>query len=380
MTTAYRVQLDVYGGPLDLLVHLVRQDEVDALELTIAEICSQYLAYLENLQAVDVDEAGEFLVLSSHLLEVKSRALLPRAEETAPEEEDETRQELVKQLLEYRRFKEAGAMLWERARAQQQKLSRQQNDLPAMQSDPGARPIRELELWDLVSAFSRILKENIVPVTDTIKIDTTPIEVYMAKHEKRVLETGGITFAELIGTTNTRSQVIGKFLALLELIKMKKVWFEMTDAYEISIYPPRPLVPLTDQERAEPMADATEPPPQQPSRDDHEASVADASDQTSEAADASPSAPQAPADPANAAWEDFEPVSLEEGSDETLPSANDLDGAWSDFEHAEELPKPEGVVDDPDLDAIEDAHGREPVEDDLGPETESDQTEPPQAD
>ncbi|MFO0946873.1 MAG: segregation/condensation protein A [Planctomycetota bacterium] len=258
----FRVELANYQGPLDLLVQLARSEELDILEITVSEVSRRYVEFLATRESMDLDEVGEFLVLASTLMEMKSRALVPGGTETPQEAEEETKQELVRQLLEYKRFKEAAALLWEKAQLRNRKLRRLADDLPPDSVDPATQPIRELELWDLVSAFSRLMKENVIPVAENILRDPTPITTYMERFEARVLERGKITFRELLGLNNTRSQLIGKFLALLELIKCKKVWVELDEnSFEIVVLPPRPQAVLPmDPSESFPMPDANVPP------------------------------------------------------------------------------------------------------------------------
>jgi segregation and condensation protein A len=259
-----QVELDFYHGPLDLLVALVRQGELDVLELMVAEITRRYIDTCEVGQPLDMDDAGTFLVLASVLMEIKSRQLLPHVEETPIEvEADEAREELVRQLLEYRRFREAAALLGERALRQQERLAREAQDLSASDLHPAKQPIRELELWDLVAAFSRLMRENIVPVAETVERDPTPLPVYMNRLEATVLSVGeeGISFRDLLGTTNTRSQIIGKFLATLELIKTRRVWLELDPASdEIRFYPPREEPFRFEESESMAMADSSVPP------------------------------------------------------------------------------------------------------------------------
>src|SRR5260221_2979383 len=120
----YRVELDIFRGPLDLLLFLVKRHEVDILDIPIARIAEQYLHYLEVLRLIDVERAGEFLVLASTLMEIKSKMLLPRAE-TATDHEADPRQELVRQLLEYKQFKDAAVLLQERTEQQSLRYARQ---------------------------------------------------------------------------------------------------------------------------------------------------------------------------------------------------------------------------------------------------------------
>lgn len=310
--SGYRVQLDCFQGPLDLLLYLVKNEELDVLEIALADIANQYLDYIEILTTINLDDVGEFLVLASTLMEIKSKLIIPREETSAALADVETetsRKELVRQLLEYKRFKEAGNLLWRRAEQQKKKLSRIADDLPAEKVDPSDQTIRELELWDLVSAFSRLMKENIAPATHTIILDQTPIEVYVERHAQRVTETGGLSFRDLIGVTNTKPQIIGKFLALLELIKQKRVWVEMNEETgDIWITPPRNLGPPISETAGAPvvvMADPSVPGPIE--QDEPEESTAEEELDDFAFIDAQ-LANQPPQAQRTSAWDDFEPI------------------------------------------------------------------------
>src|SRR6516225_7708520 len=119
----YQVDLDMFRGPLDLLLFLVKRHEVDICDIPIAKIADQFLEYLRVIELIDVERAGEFLVMAATLMEIKSRLLLPRSDELAEEEED-PRQELVRQLLEYKKIKDAAALLEEQAERQHYRLPR----------------------------------------------------------------------------------------------------------------------------------------------------------------------------------------------------------------------------------------------------------------
>ena len=172
----FRVDLNVFRGPLDLLLYLVRKHEVDILDIPIAMIAEQYLAHLAVLEQLDVNAVGDFLALAAWLIEIKSQQVLPRSDEVQEELED-PRQELVQRLLEYKQYRDAASMLEERGRAWQDHYSRLASDLPQYPRNPAEEPIREVELWDLVSAFGRIIRENVATRPSNIVYDDTPIHV-----------------------------------------------------------------------------------------------------------------------------------------------------------------------------------------------------------
>ncbi len=151
----FRVDLEVFRGPLDLLLYLVRKHELEVVDLPIALVTEQYLQYLDVLEALDVDGVGDFIEMASTLIEIKSRMVLPRGGEEQ-EPLDDPRQDLVRQLLEYKKYKDAASMLEERSREWRERFPRMADDLPGRSITPDVQPIQEVELWDLVSAFGRV--------------------------------------------------------------------------------------------------------------------------------------------------------------------------------------------------------------------------------
>jgi segregation and condensation protein A len=233
----FRVNLDVFRGPLDLLLYLVRKHEVEIVDLPIAPITDQFLEYLALLKDLDVNAVGDFLDMASTLIEIKSRSVLPRGGEVDDELSD-PRQELVRRLLEYKKFKDAASMLDERGRSWQQRFGRMANDLPTRQRDPSEEEIREVELWDLVSAFGRIMRDAEATKPSNIVYDDTPIHVYMAQINKRLAERGRLTLRELFTPGMHKSAVIGVFLAILELVRHQQVRAQQNQLFgEIWVMP-----------------------------------------------------------------------------------------------------------------------------------------------
>ena len=225
----YKVELPTFRGPLDLLLFLVKQNEVDLYDIPIAVITEQFLNYLRLLHAVDVEAAGEFLVMAATLMEIKSKMLLPRAEGEAKEEED-PRLELVKQLLEYKKYKEAAALLEEHAQKQLARLPRLPLEIPT-QPDLTQQPLRKVELWDLVSAFGRLMRETIALQPSHIAVDETPIQVHMDRIVELLRRHERMTLSELFTPPRTRGRLLGLFLATLELIKGNTITVEQPDSF-----------------------------------------------------------------------------------------------------------------------------------------------------
>jgi segregation and condensation protein A len=225
MTEDYRVELDTFRGPLDLLLYLVKRDEIDILDIPIARVAEQFKQYLEVLKLIDVEGAGDFLVMASTLMEIKSKMLLPPSGATAAagaqgQAPEDPRRELVRQLLQYKRFKEASQALEEYAQRQGRRLAR----LPVAEPAASAAPaLQAVELWDLVSAFGRLLRETLAHEPQTIAEDHTPLHVHIEEVLARLREARRVPFSALFTPPRTRSRLVGTFLAILELAKSQQV-------------------------------------------------------------------------------------------------------------------------------------------------------------
>jgi segregation and condensation protein A len=224
---AFRVDLEIYRGPLDLLLYLVRKHELEIGSIPLATIAEQYLEHVAVLEKLDVNDVGDFLEIASLLIEMKSRSVLPRVEQ--PEEEwEDPRDQLVERLLEYKRYKDVASILEERSRQWQQSLPRLANDLPPRHVAPSEQPIHEVELWDLVSALGRIMRHEAAEDTK-ILYDETPLQVHMQTIYKRLKGGGRLGITEILTAGMHKSAVIGLFLAVLELVRHHSVEAEQED-------------------------------------------------------------------------------------------------------------------------------------------------------
>ncbi len=221
----FRVDLNLFRGPLDLLLYLVRKREVEIVDIPIAEITDQYLQYIAVLEQVDVNAVGDFLDLASTLIEIKSNEVLPGGDEVE-QEVDEARRELVRRLLEYKKYRDAASILEERSRVWQEHYPRLSSDLAGRVRDLSEEPIQEAELWDLVSAFGRIMRETEAAKPSNIVYDETPIGVYMSRIHAQLVERRRITFGELFQPGMHKSTLVGIFLAVLELVRHRHVRVE----------------------------------------------------------------------------------------------------------------------------------------------------------
>ncbi|MEQ8790880.1 MAG: segregation/condensation protein A [Pirellulaceae bacterium] len=227
---SFRVDLESFRGPLDLLLFLVRRHEIDITDIPISLVAEQFLEYLAVLERIDVNAVGDFLEMASTLIEIKSRMVLPRADEESEPIED-PRAELVARLLEYKRYKDASSLLEEQGRCWQQRFTRIAPDAPPRQIDPADQPIREVEMWDLVSAFGRIARESTVSRGTNIIYDDTPIQVYMQQIHQRIVLHGRTSFSEMFSPGMHKSAMIGVFLAILELVRHHNVFAEQTEPH-----------------------------------------------------------------------------------------------------------------------------------------------------
>jgi len=226
----FRVDLNLFRGPMDLLLYLVRKHEVEITEIPIAAITDQYLEYLAVLEKLDVGAVGDFLAVASLLIEIKSQQVLPRADEVQEELED-PRQELVHRLLEYKKYRDAASILEERGRSWQQHYPRLSTDLPPHERDLAGQPIQEVELWDLVSAFGRIMRETEAARPSSIVYDDTPIHVHMSRIHDRLLEAGRLGFRDLFDPSMHKSKLVGIFLAILELVRHHRIRIEQNTLF-----------------------------------------------------------------------------------------------------------------------------------------------------
>ncbi len=220
----YRVNLEMYNGPLDLLLYLIRRDELDIHDIPIARITEQYVQYVDLLKQMNCDLAGEFLVMASTLLEIKTRMLLPSP---PPDEQDDEglgidpRAELVRQLLEYKSFKDAADDLRQAYDLQSQKFPRR----PKIAQDSAVQQdIEDVQVWDLLDAFSNLMKAiGADNQLHQVIYDDTPIELHAADILDRLKRDGSLRFVDIFEGRTLRSEILGLFLALLELIRRKQV-------------------------------------------------------------------------------------------------------------------------------------------------------------
>jgi segregation and condensation protein A len=228
----YEIKLDIFEGPLDLLLYLIKKNEIDIYDIPMALITRQYLEYIEMLGSLNLDLAGEFLVLAATLIHIKSRLLLPVEEDPSAEEEEDPRAELVRQLLDYQAFKEAALQLDSRPVLERDVFTR---SCPAAEPDdpdpPGA--FVEMDVFDLVKAFQQIMAR--LDKTERIEIDAEEMSLADRINEimDRLTEHKHLTFTDLIGERTDRRLVLYTFLALLELMKLRMIRAYQSESYGV---------------------------------------------------------------------------------------------------------------------------------------------------
>lgn len=215
---SFTVELDNYRGSIELLLFLVRKHEIRLEDLPLATINDQFAEMLDQEQTVDINAVGDFIDVVGTLIELKSRAVLP-VEETEEVEVIDPRENLVARLLEYKKFKDAAALLDEQGRRWRDCFARRANDLPPRKTNYADQPIDEVELWDLVSAYNRQMRDAVPQLTEEVMYDETPIHVYMERIHALVRQRGEAYYSQLFEPGMHKSALIGIFLAILELAR-----------------------------------------------------------------------------------------------------------------------------------------------------------------
>ncbi|MBN1796166.1 MAG: segregation/condensation protein A [Sedimentisphaerales bacterium] len=218
----YRVNLDVFAGPMDLLLYLVRKEEVDIYDIPIARITEQYIMYIEMLKNLDIDLAGDFLVMASSLMQIKSAMLLPKAgpDDIEAEDFEDPRAELIRQLLEYKKFKDAANLLDACAVEQQQRTARPDTIINRLKDNTEPEvDMDNVSVWDLLGAFDNILQATGASFDISHIHDDTPIDLYQIEILHRLQTEGAMPFERIFDERDNRLVLVGLFLAILELIK-----------------------------------------------------------------------------------------------------------------------------------------------------------------
>ena len=223
METDYKVKLEVFEGPLDLLLYLIKRDEIDIYDISIERITRQYLEYLQVFKELKIDIAGEFVVMAANLIYLKSRSLLPLDQQPPEEdaEEDDPRWDLIRQLIEYKKFKEAAAQLHDRA-LEQERIFTRDGGSAAISGAP--LPLHEVGIFQLIHACQEVIK-RVEAQEDLQEIfgERFSVSDKIEKILERVGDGAPVRFSELFGQIVSRVEIVVTFLALLELIRLNQV-------------------------------------------------------------------------------------------------------------------------------------------------------------
>jgi segregation and condensation protein A len=222
METDYKVKLEVFEGPLDLLLYLIKRDEIDIYDISIERITRQYLEYLQAFKELKIDVAGEFVVMAANLIYLKSRSLLPLDQQPPEEdaEEDDPRWDLIRQLIEYKKFKEAAVQLHDRALEQERIFTRGGGS----SAIDAPLPLHEVGIFQLIHAFQEVIK-RVEAREDLQEIfgERFSVSDKIEKILERVSNGTPVRFSELFGQIVSRIEIVVTFLALLELIRLNQV-------------------------------------------------------------------------------------------------------------------------------------------------------------
>ncbi|QVL32822.1 segregation/condensation protein A [Telmatocola sphagniphila] len=220
-STDFQIRLQTFTGPFDLLLHLVKRNEIDLREVSIAGIANQFFEHIRILKWLDFELAGDFLVVAATLMEIKSRQLLPRGESTEDSPIEEEKHSLVQQLIEYRRIKKAASLLEIISSQQSKKLARQA--IPEEESLEASTSLQKVEIWDLLNSFGKLIREWEEKNESQTIVDEMPQAFFEDSILTRLNRQAPISFESIFETPRTKMRLIGFFLALLELAKQQKI-------------------------------------------------------------------------------------------------------------------------------------------------------------
>jgi len=219
---AYPIRLQNFEGPLDLLLHLIKTNEVSIYDIPITLITSQYLEYIDLMQELDLDVAGEFLVMAATLIHIKSRLLLPRPDPTQEDPEEDPREALMRRLLEHQKFKAAAELLHERETLRSAQWTRPDGAIAEIAGE-SPEPEIEVDLFSLISAFRAVVERAKSRPQLYLPSEQVPIEERIEQLMERLSETEACGFEDLFADMQTRAGLVVTFLALLEMIRLKLI-------------------------------------------------------------------------------------------------------------------------------------------------------------
>ena len=230
---SYQCSLDIFEGPLDLLLHLIKEQKMDIYDIRIAEITKQYLSYLDLLSELNLEMVGEYLVMAAELAKIKSKTLLPipeTEEDVLTAAGEDPRAELMRRLLEYQRYKEAAFELRQKEYDQQQLFSRTGE---VVLENSEEELLIEANVFDLLTAFQKVLKEKSFKKNYEIKVTTLSVSDRISGILEILNVSESVTFDSLFTTLNTKQEVIVTFLAILELMGMQLIRSQQARQFDV---------------------------------------------------------------------------------------------------------------------------------------------------
>ena len=229
----YQCNLDIFEGPLDLLLHLIKEQKMDIYDIRIAEITKQYLSYLDLLSELNLEMVGEYLVMAAELAKIKSKTLLPipeTEEDVLTAAGEDPRAELMRRLLEYQRYKQAAFELRQKEYDQQQLFSRTGE---VVLENSEEELLIEANVFDLLTAFQKVLKEKSFKKNYEIKVTTLSVSDRISGILEILNVSESVTFDSLFTTLNTKQEVIVTFLAILELMRMQLIRSQQARQFDV---------------------------------------------------------------------------------------------------------------------------------------------------
>ncbi len=233
---SYRVKLEIFEGPLDLLLHLIKKEELDVYDIPVARITDEYLKYLSLLETMNLDVAGEYLVMAATLTHIKSRMLLPPSEDDIEEPDEDPRADLVQQLVEYQRYREAAVALGDRA-VLSRDVFRRDPAVPDTDASEGVR-LRDVTVADLLEAFREVMERALRESFHEIVHEDVSVDECVEIIVRRLEVDGAMRFRDLFAGSPSRRRLVATFLALLELVKRQFIHARQDeDGADILLFP-----------------------------------------------------------------------------------------------------------------------------------------------
>jgi segregation and condensation protein A len=231
----YEVKLDLFEGPLDLLLYLVQKDEVDIAQISVAHVAEQYLAYLDLMRELNINVAADYLHMAATLVRIKAHELLPASEETLGEDAEGiySKEQLIQQLLEYKKFKEAARSLRQYESSQAGSFARGQLDEIEIDQGVDGETIGDVSVFDLLAAFRRVLEQaEAEDPSHRVEVDSAKLDDRLEHVMRMVTDAGEVRFEDLFADDRRRIVIVVTFMALLELVKMQEIVFRQESTFQ----------------------------------------------------------------------------------------------------------------------------------------------------